>query len=346
MDERRDKKEEQRKTAPVTPPDTRSFEEKYGREMAESLQAMHRREERDGTDAEAENAGTGGAACDSAEETAGGQTAGDAMPAENGASGSGTGAESPGVRRRPHKKRRKKHGFLWFCIICALLAGGLVFLNSSYFSVEKITVRGCETCSADWVVKKSGVRTGAHGSNLFRVRGSRVKARLTENPYIQDVSLQRKPPHELVIRLVERKETAYLPYGSKYIVINQNGVVLRVTAKEPELTRLDGITIKTLKEGEKLGTAETDRLHKALGVLRAMRKSEIFFKRLTVSKVYMNAYIYDDLVCRGTPANLKRTLRDGSLPDIVYDLYKKKIKKGTINIGSGNYISYSPKVAQ
>ena len=43
---------------------------------------------------------------------------------------------------------------------------------------------------------------------------------------------------------------------------------------------------------------------------------------------------------------LHLAFKDGSLKGILSDLYEKKKKKGTLYIGSGSYVSFTPKVAK
>ena len=61
-----------------------------------------------------------------------------------------------------------------------------------------------------------------------------------------------------------------------------------------------------------------------------------------MSDRYIKAYIYDTLVVKGTARQLKNVLESGDLQKVVNKLYQSDIKRGTINLGDQNYISFSP----
>ncbi|MEA4922037.1 MAG: FtsQ-type POTRA domain-containing protein [Eubacteriaceae bacterium] len=286
----------------IVSPDTQNFEEQYGHEMQDELREI----EFEYTEEE---------------------------PEEN--------PEDDGAPKKKKKKRKKKHGFLWFCVIVIIAAAVIVFMNSSFFGVDRITVKGSKNYSVNEIVKMSGVK---EGDNIFRIFGGTVEKNLKKDSYVQAADIERKLPGELIIRVTERKEAAYLVYGKEYVIIDDHGYVLNTTSKKPELTMIDDMTIKSMNKGELLETDQDSVLKDAISIIKLMKKEELFFKRISVGKVVVRAYVYDDLVCKGIIKNVKRAMKDGDLEEIIYDLYKKGVKKGTVNIGSGKYCSYSPKV--
>ncbi|MGI6722417.1 MAG: cell division protein FtsQ/DivIB [Anaerovoracaceae bacterium] len=325
-------------------PDTKGFEEQYGREMREELQRMKEAEAEAKAAAEEEEPPAEESEEyyeEPAEEPYVSEPQEEEPPQEAEEPEDEEPSETKKKQPRRKKHRKKKHGFLWFCIIIALLVAGIIFLNSSYFAIDKITVKGNENYSANDIVKMSGVE---FGTNIFHVFGHTVEKNLKKNSYVKSAGIERKLPGELVIRLKEREPVAYLPYGSQYAVIDEKGYVINVTGTRPELTEISGMKIKSMTPGTRIEADQTRQLEKAISIIQLMKKGDLFFKRITLGKVVMQAYVYDDLVCRGTPQNIKRNMRNGNLQKIIYDLYKKDVKKGTINIGSGKYCSYSPRV--
>ena len=79
-----------------------------------------------------------------------------------------------------------------------------------------------------------------------------------------------------------------------------------------------------------------------LNYLNNMENSDLFFKKIDISKVVIKAYIYDRLICKGTPENIMNSMDTGNLQIILYDLYKKGIHRGTINVGADKLCSFSP----
>lgn len=313
MDERENQNKPEQNDR-IAVPDTSDFDEQYGAEMRKELQRIHEIEH-----------GNAEEAAEQDETHAKGQPP---LP-------------DAGATGKKKKKRRKKHGFFWFCFVVSVVIGGVVFLNSSFFNIETITVRGNRNVSATEIIRNSGIR---YHTNIFHVFQRTVRNHLKQNSYVESVSLKRRLPGELVLQIQERDEAACLPCGKEYIIIDDHGYVLRMVSHRPELTLVDGLTIRKMTRGEPLQVSQTDRLKEALSLIQNMNRNGLFFKRIVVGNVVLRVYIYDKLVVRGTYDNLRTVMKNGAVKDIIYDLYRKKIKKGTINITNHETCAYSPKV--
>jgi cell division protein FtsQ len=240
---------------------------------------------------------------------------------------------------RKKKKRKKKHYLLKFVIFVAFITGMYFFFTSSLFDIQKITVENNSHYTAEQIISLAGAKTG---ENLFEASLASMKDKLLEDPYMKSVKLKRRLPGEVVIILQERKEDAAVPYGGKYIIIDNEGMVLRKADQEPALTLLQGMTIKNMKPGTPLEVEDNTALTDTLKLLAEVKKHEVYFKKIDISKVMVKAYIYDQLVCEGTPDDILSNL--DSLQDVLYDLYTKGIERGVIKLGSDNYFSFSPLV--
>lgn len=243
------------------------------------------------------------------------------------------------VTTRKKKKRKKKHYFLRFIILVAFTVGAYYFFTSSLFDIQKITVDNNKYYTVEQVISLAGAKTG---ENLFEASLSQMKEKLLADPYIKNVKLKRKLPAEVVIIVEERKEDAAVPYGNQYIIIDNEGMVLRKTDSEPTLTLLSGMTIENMEPGTPLAVEENAVLTDTLKMLQEIKKYEVFFKRIDLSSITIKAYIYDQLVCEGTPENIMDNL--DSLQEVLYDLYTKGIERGVIKMGSDKYFSFSPLV--
>ncbi|HYE69405.1 MAG TPA: hypothetical protein VEA58_12385, partial [Anaerovoracaceae bacterium] len=159
---------------------------------------------------------------------------------------------------------------------------------------------------------------------------------------MKNVKLKRKLPAEVVIIVEERKEDAAVPYGNKYIIIDNEGMVLRIADQEPALTLLLGMTIKNMEPGTPLEVEDNTALTDTLKLLEEVKEHELFFKKIDISSIMIKAYIYDQLVCEGKPDDILDNL--DSLQEVLYDLYTKGIERGVIKMGSDKYFSFSPLV--
>ncbi len=245
--------------------------------------------------------------------------------------------ENDKVRKK--KKRKKKHYLLRFIVLIAFFTGMYFFFTSSLFDIQKITVENNSHYTQEQIISLAGAKTG---ENLFEASLSAMKGKLLADPYIKNVKLKRRLPAEVVIIVEERKEDAAVPYGGKYIVIDNDGMVLRQADQEPALTLLLGMTIKNMKPGTPLEVEDNTSLTDTLKLLEDVKKHELYFKKVDVSKVVIKAYIYDQLICEGTPDDIRNNM--DSLQEVLYDLYTKGIERGVIKMGSDKYFSFSPLV--
>lgn len=240
---------------------------------------------------------------------------------------------------RKKKKRRKKRYLLKIIILAAFSVGMYFFFTSSMFDIQKITVENNSYYTVEQVISLAGAKTG---ENLFETSLSQMKEKLLADPYVKNVKLKRKLPAQVVIIVEERKEDAAVPYGNKYIIIDNEGMVLRKADTEPALTLLMGMTIENMEPGTPLAVEENAVLTDTLKLLQEIKNYELFFKKIDISNIIIKAYIYDQLVCEGTPENIMSNL--DSLQEVLYDLYTKGIERGVIKMGSDKYFSFSPLV--
>lgn len=242
--------------------------------------------------------------------------------------------------KRDRKVRKKKHYLRRFLIFLGAAAAVCIFLSSSVFSVKSIRVEGNQYYDDEEIINMAGAKTGV---NLFwEADASGIRDRLTDDPYFVEVEVHRKLPGTLVIQVDERVQIAAITYGESYIVIDEEGVVLRKTTVDPKLTLLTGLTVSKLKVGEAVEAEEAATLDSTLQMLTSMKDGDFFFKKIDVSQVVIRAYIYDTLVVKGTPKQMMKAIDSGNLQKVVNKLIKSDIRRGTINLGDHNYVPFSP----
>ena len=236
------------------------------------------------------------------------------------------------------KKRRRKHYFLRFCIFCALLFGLYYFLSSDFFALREFEVTGNQYYTPAQIIEMSGLQTGVN--MFFETKTRPARNILLEDPYIRVAEIKRKPKDTIQINLVERREYAAVPTGDQYVLIDNEGTVLRIADEEPVLPILGNMTITESTPGKALQVEQTYLLTDTLSLLRLVEENDIYFKRIDFSTVIIRAYIYDDLYCEGAPANIRDNM--ASIQKLLQELYKENITRGVIRVGTDNYLSYSP----
>ncbi len=239
---------------------------------------------------------------------------------------------------RKKKKRRKKHYFLRFLIFVALVYGGAKLLSSDYFCVTKIVVEGNRYYTKAQIIDMAGIQTG---KNLFfETKTGPAKATLLDDPYIKLVSIKKEPRDTVRIIIEERMEYAAVPYGDNFILIDEDGMVLRISDRQPVLPLLEGMSLVEMKPGSALAVEQSYLLTDTLALISEMDKHDVYFKRINFSSVVVKAYIYDELYCEGTPQNIKNSM--GEIYKLLTTLYKENITHGVIKVGTDAYLAYSP----
>ena len=236
------------------------------------------------------------------------------------------------------KKRRRKHYFLRFCIFCAIVFGLYKFLDSDFFAVRNFEVTGNAYYTPAQIVEMSGLQSGV---NLFFETKTRpARDLLLADPYIKVADIKRSPRDTITIDITERREYAAVPYGEQYVLIDREGMVLRIADAEPTLPILGNMTIVEMTPGTALQVEQTYLLTDTLDLLKVVEENDIYFKRIDFSTVIIRAYIYDDLYCEGAPANIRENM--ASIQKLLQELYQQNITRGVIRVGTDSYLSYSP----
>ncbi len=246
------------------------------------------------------------------------------------------------VKKKPVKRRHPFRNFLIFVGVIALIIYGM---STSYFNIKKVKVEGNSYYSDRQIVTMSDAKTGV---NIFWGAGdSKIKNRLKKDPYFGDVSINRRLPSTLIIKVEERRQVAAVEYGDKYVVIDTEGIVLRTGKIDPKLTLISGFKITKMEKGEKLEVEEKNTLSKTLKMLSAMEKGDLFFKKVTVEEDEDNrisAYILDSLVVKGKPQIVLERMKSGDLQKVVNKLMKKGDTRATIAVDDNNFITFSPDI--
>lgn len=248
--------------------------------------------------------------------------------------------EFPKNKRRK-KKRKKKHYLLRFIVLITLLVGLYFLLTSHLFDIQKVTVEGNSYFTSEQILSISEIKIG---NNLFETKLSDVKKRLLEEPYIKNVTIKRRLPATVKIILEERTEYAAVAYGTQSVIIDSEGMVLRIAEERPALPLLAGLKTLEMTPGNPISVEQNYSLTDTLKLLAATEEAGLHFKMVRISPVTLKAYVYDNLYCQGTPENLISGIEN--IKQVVFDLYEKGIERGVIKVGSDNYYSFSPDIEE
>ncbi len=241
---------------------------------------------------------------------------------------------------KPRKKRKRARRYLYIVeivILIVLIVLGVRFLLSDYFLIEEIGATGNMYHSKDDIVELSG---DPRGQNLFRVDTGDIEALLETDPYIEDALVTRSLPNALGIRIQERTEYAAVSCTGGYLLLDQECRVLRATADKPGLPLLEGLNVIGSEPGTIIEVSEKWMLEDTMTLLEDMEASDIYFKKIAISPLAVQVYIYDHLYCEGSPGNILENMDE--MQKVVYDLYGKGIRHGVVKVGNDGYFSFNP----
>lgn len=135
------------------------------------------------------------------------------------------------VRRFTARSRRRRA--LWIgaaASLAVLVLGTLGAAYSPLFAVERISVVGAQALD---VAEVEAALADQLGTPLPLVDDSAVKEALVRFPLIETYSLEAQPPHDLVLRIVERTPVGVIESAAGYTLVDAAGVALSTTQKRP-----------------------------------------------------------------------------------------------------------------
>lgn len=135
------------------------------------------------------------------------------------------------VRRFTVRQRRRR--IVWLSVVAAvvlLIAASIGSAYSPLFAVQRVDVVGTSQLDATTVEK---ALSGQIGTPLAAVDESAIKAALVQFPLVESYTVEAQPPHDLVVRIVERTPVGFIQYPSGYSLVDAAGVQLSMSSTPP-----------------------------------------------------------------------------------------------------------------
>ena len=135
------------------------------------------------------------------------------------------------VRRFTVRARRRRIGWIVAgASTIALVATTLVIAYGPFFAVEHIQIEGAVRLDAATLEEAVGAQMGRP---LPLVDESEIKAALVQFPMVESYQVEARPPHELLVRIVERTPIGVLEGPAGFSLVDAAGVVLETTPHAP-----------------------------------------------------------------------------------------------------------------
>ncbi len=183
------------------------------------------------------------------------------------------------VRRFTARQRRKRRMWLGAGLaVVALVLGTLGAAYSPLFAVERVRVLGTSTLDIAAVEEAVAAQLG---TPLPLVDSSEVKAALVAFPLVESYTLEARPPHELVVRIVERTPIGAIESAAGYTLVDAAGVALATTPEPPDgyplLDIRGGVTSRAFTAAGTVFRSLPDEIRSQVTMLSATTASDVSF---------------------------------------------------------------------
>lgn len=156
------------------------------------------------------------------------------------------------LRKKKKKKRKVRKLFVSaaaFITAAVIVVFCLyyVYFDTDYFNITKVHVKGNETYNEDYIVGLSDIELG---KKIFSIDRSKVQNEVEKEIYVKSARVVYELPDKILIEITERKEKYQVYYKNEYIVLDEDGIVLRVTPQKNELFTVESLTDVLYNVGE------------------------------------------------------------------------------------------------
>lgn len=243
----------------------------------------------------------------------------------------GTGHSNTTIRQR--KRKRNKGQFKFWLIICfiilLLLSLAAFMFKSPFFKIASLEVEGNVVYSDEDLLK----RMGDVDSNIFLFSKNKAKKRIMEMDGMKDVSIRKKLPNRLYLKVDERYCLAKLDINKQNYYLDDEGILMtNEPVKAPNLP-----IVNFSYEGDKVTAGKAlfkdDRY---LSFLKSFQKSSFCNNsvKLHFEKTGRIVIMYNDIIVQfGQPDDILKKLAD--LKATLDQIGQKAIKAEEILLDEG-----------
>jgi cell division septal protein FtsQ len=181
-------------------------------------------------------------------------------------------------RRDGRSRKIRRNGRL---ALLAVLAGlALMVWLLPAFHAGSIEISGLQTLGRDEVLTASGLAAGQHllreigGSprQLAGLRYGSAEDKIRETfPVVRDVTARLSFPGKILLQVVERVQVAYVAIPDGCVMIDKEGVAIRILPAAPAgIPVIEGITVTSLVLGKPLAVDVPEAMNSAISLMGAI----------------------------------------------------------------------------
>lgn len=237
------------------------------------------------------------------------------------------------------RKRKRNRMLKRIVLVIPLLILCFFVMKNKYFNISSITVEGNVQIEAKKVIEDSGLKAG---DNIFFFNKRKIVKKMEENPLYKEIDIDRRLPNKIHIKIKERNGKYVLSYGEKFVLVDDEGVVLGIEKDRTKVSEIRGSVIKNMEKGEKIEVKDEEQFKNSLNLLHEAEKADLFFMSLKIDGKQTTIKVYGNLYIKGNYEDVLENIKDGNIKGILSDLYSRSINRGTIRVGEKKELSFTP----
>ena len=195
------------------------------------------------------------------------------------------------IKEKKRKKRNKRVKLLIKLFLIVLLIGGAIIfaMTSPLFNIKEIKVTNNSQVSSDTIISLSEIKID---ENIFKFYKGNASKKIKENAYIENVSIERKIPNTVEIKVEERTPKYSIDFMGKFMYINNQGYFLELSEDKKGLIIIYGITTEEEKviPGSRLNNEDLNRLEEVIKIISSANENGLEGKVTSVDISNKNDY--------------------------------------------------------
>lgn len=195
-------------------------------------------------------------------------------------------------KERKRQKRIKRVKFiLKLVVIIGIIAGGTTFsLVSPIFNIKDIIVTDNNKVPNDTIISLSTLQLE---QNIFKFYKKNIENKIKENPYIEKVTIHRKLPSTVEIKVTERVAQYAVDYMGKYAYINTQGYILELAENNQDMPIIQGASTneEEFQLGNRLNNEDLNKLEDVIAIMDVMKQYKLNEKVTSIDISNKNEYI-------------------------------------------------------
>lgn len=172
-----------------------------------------------------------------------------------------------------------------------VLIGVITFaFVSPLFNINKISVTGNNVLTNEKVIGMSQIEIG---QNIFKINKVKIKQKIKENGYIENVSIKRRLPDEIELIVQERVPSFQIEYGGGFVLINNQGYIIETVSKKHTVPMLKGATTSdnSYISNNRLNDEDLNKLNVVLKIINAASSNDIYNSISSIDMTSPNNFI-------------------------------------------------------